>query len=99
MKVTIPYGTDSVSFNVPDENFCELLEPYHPEFSFDEDKIIEFAKDLDIDYVNSRLIVNGEDVEDSLHMDIVDAHVAQLSAIVKLRHIVNEKIRKITEIF
>lgn len=63
----------------------------------DEDKVIEFAKDLDIDYVNSRLIVNGEDVEDSLHMDIVDAHVAQLSAIVKLRHIVNEKIRKITD--
>ena len=43
MKVTIPYGSNSVSFNVPDENFCELLEPFVPEVDNDEDLVIEEA--------------------------------------------------------
>lgn len=60
-------------------------------------EIVDFAKNLDIDYVNSRLVINGEDVEDLLHTDEVDAHTAQISSIIPLRHIVNEKIRHITE--
>lgn len=60
------------------------------------DAVVAFAVALDIDYVNSRLFVNGEDVEDLLHSDIVDANTAQVSAIVPLRHIVNDKIRRIT---
>ena len=60
-------------------------------------EIVEFAGKLEIDYVNSRLVVNGEDVEDSLHTDEVDAHTAQVSSIIPLRHIVNEKIRHITK--
>ena len=60
-------------------------------------EIVDFAKKLDIDYVNSRLVINGEDVEDLLHTDEVDAHTAQISSIIPLRHIVNEKIRHITE--
>lgn len=63
----------------------------------DHQDAIEFAKTLDIDYVNSRLVINGEDVEDYLHTDEVDAHTAQVSSIVPLRHIVNEKIRHITK--
>lgn len=59
--------------------------------------MIDFARDLEIDYVNSRLIVNGQDVEDQLHTDLVDAHAAQVSAVVPLRHIVNDKIRHITK--
>lgn len=59
-------------------------------------EIVDFAKNLDIDYVNSRLVINGEDVEDFLHTDEVDAHTAQISSIIPLRHIVNEKIRHIT---
>lgn len=60
-------------------------------------EIIVHAQKLDIDYVNSRLVINGEDVEDSLHTDQVDAHTAQVSSIIPLRHIVNEKIRHITK--
>ncbi len=61
------------------------------------DDVVKIASELDMDYVNSHLILNGEDVEPFLHSDEVDAHAAQVSAIVPLRRIVNEKLRKITE--
>jgi len=61
------------------------------------DDVVKIASNLDMDYVNSHLILNGEDVEQFLHSDEVDAHAAQVSAIVPLRHIVNDKLRKITE--
>lgn len=63
----------------------------------DEKAMVEYAKSLKIDYVNSRLVVNGQDVEDQLHTDLVDAHTAKVSAVVPLRHVVNEKIRNITQ--
>ena len=59
-------------------------------------EVMGLAQSLDIDYVNSRLVINGEDVEDLLHTDEVDAHTAHVSSIIPLRHIVNEKIRHIT---
>ena len=61
------------------------------------DEVVRIASGLDLDYVDSHLILNGEDVEQFLHSDAVDAHASQVSAIVPLRHIVNEKLRKITE--
>ena len=61
------------------------------------DEVVRIASGLDLDYVDSHLILNGEDVEQYLHSDAVDAHASQVSAIVPLRHIVNEKLRKITE--
>ena len=63
----------------------------------DEQKVLDFARGLNLDYVNSHLILEGEDVEDLLHTDQVDAHASQVSAIVPLRHIVNEKIREVTK--
>ncbi len=63
----------------------------------DEQKVLDFARGLNLDYVNSHLFLEGEDVEDLLHTDQVDAHAAQVSAIVPLRHIVNEKIREVTK--
>ena len=63
----------------------------------DEQKVLDFARGLNLDYVNSHLILEGEDVEDLLHTDQVDAHAAQVSAIVPLRHIVNEIIREVTK--
>lgn len=63
----------------------------------DQEAVIQLARSLDIDYVDSRLVINGEDVEDQLHTDQVDAHTAQVSSIIPLRHIVNEKIRHITK--
>ena len=63
----------------------------------DHEAVVQLARSLDIDYVDSRLVINGEDVEDQLHTDQVDAHTAQVPSIIPLRHIVNEKIRHITE--
>lgn len=63
----------------------------------DEQKVLDFARGLNLDYVNSHLFLEGEDVEGLLHTDQVDAHAAQVSAIVPLRHIVNEKIREVTK--
>ena len=60
--------------------------------------ILKVAESLDMQYEkNSHLLINGEDVTEFLHSDEVDAHAAQISAIVPLRHIVNAKLRKITE--
>ncbi len=61
------------------------------------EEIIELAESLDLDYVDNHLILNGEDVNDLLHQDIISEFSSPLSAIVELRHIVNKKLRKITE--
>lgn len=63
----------------------------------DEDKIVSFCKKQQLEYKNSRLILNGTDVEDKLHNDVVSKNVAQISAIVPIRHLVNERMREITE--
>lgn len=60
MKVTIPYGKDEVSFDVPDKNFCELLEPSEPHFSNDEDLVIEEALDNPIGSKRLEEIVKGK---------------------------------------
>ena len=62
-----------------------------------EKKILEYAENLDLDYVNEHLILNGEDVNHLLHQDIISEHSSPISAIVELRNIVNKKLRKITE--
>jgi cytidylate kinase len=58
--------------------------------------LITLALSLSIEYDDSRLVINGEDVEDLLHSDAVDTEVSQVSAIAPLRHIVNGHIRRIT---
>ena len=63
----------------------------------DENKILAYAESLDLDYVYNLLILNGEDVNHLLHQDIISEHSSPISAIVELRHIVNKKLRKITE--
>jgi len=60
-------------------------------------EVCDYALRLNIDYIDERLVIDGRDVEDLLHSDMVDRHVAQLSAIPELRSIVNEKIRAITK--
>jgi cytidylate kinase len=63
----------------------------------DEDAILQHADSLKLEYINEHLHVNGVDVNHLLHSDIVDAHAAQVSSIVPLRHIVNKKLREITK--
>lgn len=63
----------------------------------DEAEIISFCRKQRLEYKNSRLILNGTDVEDKLHDDNVSKNVAQISAVVPVRHLVNERMREITE--
>lgn len=64
----------------------------------DENAVLDFCMKQNLDYRNSHLILNGTDVEKHLHDDRVSAEVAQISAIVPVRHLVNERMREITEI-
>ena len=59
--------------------------------------VVDFCKKQLLEYKNSHLFLNGEDVESHLHDDRVRANVAQLSAIVEIRHLVNQRMREITE--
>lgn len=63
----------------------------------DEEKILEFCKKQNLNYENGRLVLNGVDVEDHLHDDNVSKNVAQISAIVEIRHLVNDKMKEITK--
>jgi len=61
----------------------------------DSEKVIEFAKNVKILYQKTQVFLDGEDVTDLLHTDEIDRHSAPLSAIVPVRHIVNDLIRQL----
>lgn len=63
----------------------------------DEGAVLDFAKKQKLDYENSRLVLNGVDVEDRLHEDAVSSNAAQVSAIVEIRHLVNARLHEITK--
>ena len=63
----------------------------------DNESVITFARDASIQYQNDRLVLNGEDVTEKLHTDEIDLFSAPLSAIVPVRHIVNDIIRNIAK--
>lgn len=60
-----------------------------------EQAIIDFTHSVALDYRNSHLYIGNEDVDQYLRSDAVESVVAQLSAIVGVRHIVNDKIRSV----
>lgn len=63
----------------------------------DETAVVEFCKKQKLDYNKSRLVLNGTDVEDHLHDDRVSKNVAQISAIVPVRHLVNDRMQELTK--
>ena len=63
----------------------------------DSEKVTEFAKKIKITYQKDRVFLEGEDVTDILHTDDIDKYSAPLSAIVPVRHIVNDLIRSLAE--
>lgn len=64
----------------------------------DETTIIDFCRKQKLDYSkDAHLILNDVDVQDKLHEDRVSAQAAQVSAIVEVRHIVNDRMREITK--
>jgi CMP/dCMP kinase len=60
----------------------------------DEAHVLATATEASISLSGSRIIANGRDITDSLHTDDVDSFVAQHSAIVPVRHLVNDLIRR-----
>ena len=64
----------------------------------DEKAVLDFCKKQKIEYTKeSHFILNGNDVTAHLHDDRVAKNVAQVSAIIPLRHYVNELMREITK--
>ncbi|WP_315324465.1 30S ribosomal protein S1 [Treponema socranskii] len=63
----------------------------------DEAAVVDFCKKQKLDYVDSHLILNGDDVESLLHSDEVSAHAAGVSAFPEVRRIVNDRLRELTK--
>jgi len=61
------------------------------------EKVIEFAKNAQISYQKTEVFLNGENVTELLHTDEIDSFSAPLSAIVPVRHIVNDLIRSLSQ--
>ena len=61
----------------------------------DHEKALEYAKTAPLSYQKGKLYLGKEMVEDQLHSDEVDKYVSPLSAIVPVRHVVNDHVRKI----
>jgi len=63
----------------------------------DSERIIEFAKNINISYQKDNVFLDGNDVTGFLHTDEIDKYSSPLSAIVPVRHIVNDLIRTISK--
>jgi len=59
----------------------------------DSHKVIEFAKNINIRYEKTEVYLDDENVTNLLHTDEIDRFSAPLSAIVPVRHIVNDLVR------
>ena len=65
----------------------------------DEEKALEYAKNVRIEYREKSIFLEGEDVTKLLQTDEIDKYSAPLSAIVPIRHVVNDLIKKIAKNF
>ncbi len=86
-------------FNLNSGNFYRAvaLKSLEMGIPLDQEKeLIDLAASCKIEIINFRFFLDGKDVEDNLHTDEVDSIVAPISAIVPIRHIVNDKIREIS---
>ena len=63
----------------------------------DSEKVIEFANNIEISYKKDEVFLNGENVTAFLHTDEIDRHSSPLSAIIPVRHIVNDLIHRISQ--
>ncbi len=64
----------------------------------DEAATIDFCKKQKIEYTKEgHFILNGTDVTSHLHDDRITANASQVSAIVEIRHLVNDLMRQITK--
>jgi cytidylate kinase len=61
------------------------------------EQALEYAQKALIDYRGDRVFLVGEDVTGSLHTDEIDRFSAPLSAIVPIRHVINDLIHRLAE--
>ena len=61
----------------------------------DGERALEYAKSARIEYSGKSVFLEGEDVTELLHTDEIDRNSSPLSAIVPIRHVINDLIRKI----
>ena len=59
-----------------------------------EDEALKYAKNALIEFRGSSVFLDGEDVTKQLHTDEIDKHSSPLSAIVPIRYVVNDLIKK-----
>jgi cytidylate kinase len=62
----------------------------------DEAACVRLASEAGFELIDGDLHVDGRNVEDELHTDPVDAHVAAISSFPEVRNIVNRELRSIT---
>ncbi|MBB6478795.1 small subunit ribosomal protein S1 [Spirochaeta isovalerica] len=89
---------DNGFFNLNSGNFYRAITKYALNNDIDynnEDELIAGAEACNFKIEEGRLYLNEVDVEDDLHTDQIDSLVAQISAVVPVRHIVNENLRRI----
>jgi small subunit ribosomal protein S1 len=60
----------------------------------DPERALDYAKRAAVEYRDGEVYLEGEPVEALLHTDEIDRNAAPLSAIVPIRHVVNDLIRK-----
>ncbi|MDR0878548.1 MAG: (d)CMP kinase, partial [Treponema sp.] len=63
----------------------------------DSEKALDYAKNAVIGYQGDRVFLDGEDVTGFLHSDEIDKYSAPLSAIVPIRHVINDLIRSLSQ--
>jgi cytidylate kinase len=61
----------------------------------DAERALDYAKQARLEYREGEVYLEGENVVSLLHTDEIDRYSAPLSAIVPIRHVVNDLIRKI----
>jgi small subunit ribosomal protein S1 len=61
----------------------------------DAEAALNYARNAELDYGKDTVLLDGRDVTSFLHGDEVDDKVSPLSAIVPIRHIINDVIKKI----
>lgn len=86
-------------FNLNSGNFYRAVTLYVLNNNIDynnEEELLNAAGKCSFEIRNQHLYLNGVDVEDKLHNDIVDALVARVSTVVPIRHIVNKNLRLIS---
>jgi small subunit ribosomal protein S1 len=87
-------------FNLNSGNFYRAIALYVAENNIDytnESILMEEIEKCKLDIRDKKLFLNDKDVDDQLHTDQVDSLVAQVSAVVPIRHFVNDNLRSISQ--